>query len=98
MMSDEHQSHQLIDNDGHLHQYRWFDQIPLRQENSEDKHYKVNLLEYTEYDKNVDKLFYNSWITNLELNIKSVIEIAKGGRARFLIENKTFEFAKEFGI
>jgi hypothetical protein len=98
MMSDEHQSHQLIDDDGHIHQYRWFDQIPLRQENSKDRQYKVNLLEYTECNKFGEQLFYSSWITNIELNRKSVVEIAKGGRARFLIENKTFNEQKNLGF
>lgn len=98
MMKNDHKYHQRVDNEGHIHQYRWYEQIPLRVENSEDKYYKVNLIEYTEYDKDGEQLFYSSWITNYELNIKSVIEVAKGGRSRFLIENKTFNEQKNLGF
>ncbi len=98
LMEDERKHYQKVDNDGHIHRYSWYCQIPLRQENRKDKHYKVNILEYTEYDKDGEQLFHSTWITNIELNIKTVNEVAQGGRSRFLIENKTFNEQKNLGF
>lgn len=97
-MEDERERYQKIDDDGHIHSYSWYLKIPLRQENNVDKHYNVNILEYAEYDKDGEQLYHNTWITNIDLNIITVTEVAKGGRARFLIENKTFNEQKNLGF
>jgi hypothetical protein len=56
---------------------------------------RVNFLEYWESDG--DKQLHFSWITDLELRCDTVEAIMRGGRARWKIENETFNTLKNQG-
>ncbi len=66
--------------------------LPLNDKNNK---VEVNILECFEKTKKGDKHF--CWITDWELNDKNVAIIAKGGRARWRIENETFNTLKNQG-
>jgi len=55
--------------------------------------FEVNVLECFEEIKNKKIRF--CWITDLPLNEDNVSRIAKGGRARWKIENETFNTLKK---
>ena len=58
----------------------------------------INFLRYTQKDsKSGNVIFEADWITDLELTEKTVVEIAQGGRARWKIENETFNTLKNQG-
>jgi hypothetical protein len=57
---------------------------------------KVNVLDYYEIDlKGKERHF--TWITDLPLTKSTVFKIMKGGRARWKIENETFNTLKNQG-
>lgn len=78
--------------------YTYANQIPLNASHSD---IEVNVLECREIKtmkKNKkQKKTYFCWITDLPLNDKNVIRIAKGGRARWKVENETFNTLKNQG-
>ena len=78
---------------GTLHHFRWISQAPL---NDSHPDLLVNLLEYWEV-KADGKVQYFSWVTDLELNEDSVWMIMLGGRARWKVENETFNTLKNQG-
>lgn len=69
--------------------YRYAQGLPLSDNNSE---IEVNVLECTEQTPQKQTQF--CWITDLLLNDNNVARIAKGGRARWKIENETFNTLK----
>jgi hypothetical protein len=56
----------------------------------------VNFLEYWEVGKS-GKVQYFSWVTDLDLTEESVWFVMRGGRARWKIENETFNTLKNQG-
>jgi hypothetical protein len=72
--------------------YQWVNQLPLNDSHAE---IKVNVLECREKTGNGSKRF--CWITDLELNEQRVDLVGKGGRARWKIENETFNTLKNQG-
>jgi hypothetical protein len=79
----------LVDPDGTLHHYRWLTDAALNKTYAEER---VGMLEYWEIGRRETRHF--SWITDLELHEKTVSIIARGGRARWGIENETFNTLK----
>jgi hypothetical protein len=75
-----------------LHHFRWVENVSLNEGNAD---VRVNLLEYWEIKDN--EVTYFSWVTDLELNEETVWEIMRGGRARWKIENETFNTLKNQG-
>jgi hypothetical protein len=94
---EKKRSTNFFDKNGHQHHYEWANQIPLKLETNLSKQVLVNLLEYTEINANGEVIYYNSWATDILLKNENVKEIAKGGRARFQIENCTFNEQKTRG-
>jgi hypothetical protein len=82
-----------INRDGVKHRFRYVDVVPLN-----DKHfdYKVNVLEYWEEKANGKKQYF-SWITSFEVTEENVFELMRAGRARWKIENETFNTLKNQG-
>jgi hypothetical protein len=78
--------------------YTYANQIPLNASHSD---IEVNVLECSEIKtmkkKKQQKRTYFCWITDLPINDKNVIKIAKGGRARWKVENETFNTLKNQG-
>ena len=56
----------------------------------------LNFLEYWVTDKK-GKTYHNTWITDIEINKENAYDIARGGRARWNIENETFNTLKNQG-
>jgi Transposase DDE domain len=78
---------------GILHHFRFCNSAPLNESNPD---VLVNVLEYWEVrsDRTVQ---YFSWITDFTLNADNVWAIMRGGRARWKIENETFNTLKNQG-
>lgn len=77
---------------GIFRHYRWHHQVPLNESNPD---MLVNVLEYWEIQDG--KVQYFSWITDLPLTPDTVYDIMRGGRARWKIENETFNTLKNQG-
>lgn len=75
-----------------LHLFRWVNQVALNESHPE---LLVNFLEYWEIGP--DKTQYFSWVTDLDLAESSVFVVMRGGRARWKIENETFNTLKNQG-
>jgi len=76
------------------HCFRFVNNVPLNKGNQD---LRVNFLEYWEADDdgNVKKRF--SWITDIEITRDNAYDIMRGGRARWRIENETFNTLKNQG-
>lgn len=81
------------DEDGVIHRYRYMNNAPL---NDEYFSLKVNFLEYWEIQPNGKKQHF-SWITDFTITNENAKLIMKGGRARWRIENETFNTLKNQG-
>ena len=78
---------------GVLHHFRFDQDVPLNESNSD---VLVNVLEYWEIHP-AGTVQYFSWITDLVVTVESVWDIMRGGRARWKIENETFNTLKNQG-
>src|SRR5436190_16042294 len=78
---------------GILHHFRFHHNVPLNESNPD---VLVNVLEYWEIDAH-GKIQYFSWITDLPLTPDTVYDVMRGGRARWKIENETFNTLKNQG-
>jgi hypothetical protein len=79
----------LVEPDGTLHHYRWLTNAALNKKYADER---VSMLEYWEIGRRETRHF--SWITDLELDDETVPIVARGGRARWRIENETFNTLK----
>lgn len=85
--------HEIRTEDGSYHQFRFLNGVALNKSNQD---IKVHVLEYRQTDaKGREKNF--SWVTNIGITIENVLTITKGGRARWKIENETFNTLKNYG-
>jgi hypothetical protein len=75
-----------------LHRYRFINQVPLNKSRSDSL---VNFLEYWEIKG--AKVQHFSWITDFTLTKWNLRTIMRGGRARWKIENETFNTLKNQG-
>ena len=71
--------------------YRWLADVPLR--DSADA-LKVNWFSIEMFDGNGKRTYYNSFVTDLPITPGTVAELAACGRARWKIENETFNVLK----
>lgn len=76
------------------HRYRWMESVPLR--DGKDA-LSVNWLQMEIINKAGKVAFSNSFVTDLPVNQETVAEIAACGRARWKIENETFNTLKTKG-
>jgi len=83
----------FTDEKGRVHRYRWVNGVPLNGSKDADN---VNFFQYELMPK--DKVTYrNSWVTDIPVDEHIVVELVKGGRARWKIENETFNTLKNQG-
>lgn len=75
------------------HIFRFVNNVSLNQEH---KDLKVNFLECFEETKDGNKRHF-SWVTDIEITEENVLEIMRAGRARWKIENETFNTLKNQG-
>jgi hypothetical protein len=78
---------------GVLHHFRFHHDLPLNESNPD---MLVNVLESWEIHPN-GKEQYFSWITDFSLTPDTVYPVMRGGRARWKIENETFNTLKNQG-
>jgi len=77
------------------HTFLILNDVPLNKSNQD---MRVNFIEYWEYSKKKGKLTYhNSWVTDFILSEKNAYTIMRGGRARWKVENETFNTLKNQG-
>src|SRR3990172_6876451 len=72
----------------------WVYGVPLNESNPD---LRVDFLEYNEYDAEGKRLKHFTWITDLHINLRNAWLLARGGRARWRIENETFNTLKNQG-
>ena len=71
--------------------YRWLSGVPLRA--TEDA-LKVNWFSFEIFDAKGKRTYHNSFVTDLPVTAGTVAELAACGRARWKIENETFNVLK----
>jgi len=71
------------------HKFRFLNQVPLNESNPD---LLVNFLEYWEISQ--DKVKHFSWVTDFIITSSNAFKIMRGGRARWKIENETFNTLK----
>jgi len=91
--SQQTQTYQSQDEDGTIHRYRYHNQVPLNDANFD---LEVNCLIYEEISPKGRKKTF-SWVTDIPLSEQTVTIVMKGGRARWRIENETFNTLKNQG-
>lgn len=75
------------------HVYEWVNDIPLNGTKDADN---VNYFEYTMF-KGDKATYHNSWVTDIPITRDNILELVKGGRARWKIENEAFNTLKNQG-
>ena len=68
--------------------------LPLNAENSD---FEVNFIDCVIRDKKGKIIGRFSWITDIRVTMDNVYELSRGGRARWKIENETFNTLKNQG-
>jgi hypothetical protein len=77
---------------GVSHRFRFINQLPL---NASNQDVWVNFIEYWEIKGNKTQHF--CWVTDLTVTKINLFELMRGGRARWKIENETFNTLKNQG-
>ena len=83
---------EFVDDQGVEHGYRWTNGLALNQSHPD---LKVNVLEYWQIVDGKERLW--SWVTDLELSRETVETVMRAGRARWKVENETFNTLKNQG-
>lgn len=81
------------DKKARLHRYRWVNDVPLNGSPNADN---VNFFEY-QIVVNGKITYRNSWVTDIKVDEQNVTTLVQGGRARWKIENETFNTLKNQG-
>ena len=77
---------------GITHRFRFLNDVPLNESNA---NVRVNFLEYWETQDG--KIRHFSWITDFTIDYHNACQLMRGGRARWKIENETFNTLKNQG-
>lgn len=78
---------------GVLHQFRFMNSVSL---NKSHPDLKINFLEYRQNNPD-GKVLDFSWVTDVEITKDNALEITRGGRSRWKIENETYNTLKNLG-
>ena len=87
------QRYQFTDEKGYKHWFRFVNDVPI---NKSHKETLVNYLEYVETDPKGNTR-PGMWVTDIQLTEENVAKVMRGGRARWKIENETFNTLKTQG-
>jgi hypothetical protein len=79
-------------NDNIAYKFRFINQVPL---NASNQDLLVNFIEFWEIKP--EKTLHFSWVTDICVTEENVFQIMQGGRARWKIENETFNTLKNQG-
>ncbi|MDQ7048294.1 MAG: hypothetical protein Q9M92_01640 [Enterobacterales bacterium] len=85
---------EIKDTKGRTHQYRWKNKVPLH---GQEDAVEVNYFEYKIINEKGKETSTNSWVTDVKINKKNIIKMAKAGRCRWKIENECFNTLKNQG-
>jgi len=77
---------------GLVHRFRFLNDVPL---NASHADVRVNVIEHWEMGH--DKVQHCSWVTDSRVSKRNVYQLMRGGRARWKIENETFNTLKNQG-
>jgi hypothetical protein len=88
----EYKTHEMR-RDKKTFKFRYANSVPLNDSNLD---LNVNFLECTEIDKTGKETTF-SWVTHIELTEANLYDVMRGGRARWKIENETFNTLKNQG-
>src|SRR5262247_2195213 len=77
---------------GVVHRFRFVNDLPL---NASHPDLRINFIEY--WEMGVTKVQHFSWVTDLRVSTRNVYHLMRGGRARWKIENETFNTLKNQG-
>ena len=86
-------AYQYEDENGVLHEFRYLNGAPLNDANFD---LEINFLEYWETKPSGKKTHF-SWVTDIALTDANVMRLMRGARARWKIENETFNTLKNHG-
>lgn len=86
-------TYSFIDDRGRSHLYEWINQIPLNGTKDADN---VSFFQYSLFVNN-KRTYHNSWVTDIEITNDNMIDLVKGGRARWKVENECFNTLKNQG-
>ena len=91
----EVEEHSIVDPDNPMitHVFRFLNGIPLNQSNLD---LKVNFIDYHQHTED-KKTIHFSWVTDFTVTVENVYQLMRGGRARWKIENETFNTLKNQG-
>lgn len=78
---------------GREYRYRWVNDVPINGSKDADQ---VNFFEY-HIIKDEKITYRNSWVTDITIDEKNIVTLVKSGRARWKIENETFNTLKNQG-
>jgi len=91
--SEESKYFEIREENGTFHQFRFINNLSL---NKSHQDLKVNIIEYRETRANGKELNF-SWVTNISITENNVYQLMRGGRARWKIENETYNTLKNLG-
>jgi hypothetical protein len=77
---------------GLVHRFRFVNDLPL---NASYADIRVNFIEY--WEMGADRVQHFSWVTDIRVSQRNVYHLMRGGRARWKIENETFNTLKNQG-
>jgi hypothetical protein len=81
-----------IEKDGIIHRFCFKNDVPLNESHAD---VRVNFLEYWEIKEGKTRHF--SWVTDFTITRHNAFDLMRGGRARWKIENETFNTLKNQG-
>jgi len=81
------------DDKGYLHQFSYVNNVSFNKSNSD---LKENFWEYRQASPKGKKLNF-SWVTNIKITKNNIYKLTIGARARWKIENETYNSLKNLG-
>lgn len=93
LKNEEAESHTVTDADSTIHTFRFINNVALNESHAD---MRVNAIEYWEESLNGKKQRF-SWVTDIPVTKENVYTLMRGGRARWKIENETFNTLKNQG-
>ena len=86
--------YEYTDKKGKRYVYEWVNDITLF---AHEKSVYTNFVRLSIYSPEGKRNYHNSWITDILIDTDNVKDIVRGGRARWKIENETFNTLKNHG-
>lgn len=90
---EDSQDYEVRTENGYLHQFRFINGVSLNKSNPD---VLVNMIEYRQTDAKGKEINF-SWVTNIRVTTANIMKIMRGGRARWKVENETFNTLKNLG-